>query len=687
MSVAQSKTLTRSPETFSAVRTPVGDDERPHRRALLAGQRKIFAVSPSLLARSRTAARIASGKCSLPAERYARCRPCLPFMTEAIVDPVCGMVVDPSTAVSARLDGHVTYFCSNICRYEFFRRPANQRAVIHEAQGSRRIAFFSMEVAMDERMPTYSGGLGVLAGDMLRSCADLSVPIVGVTLLYREGSFTQRLNDDGVQSETPERWRPEALLVELPVRVSVEVEGRTVAIRVWRHEIIGSSGYVVPVLLLDSDVAENSPEHRALTNVLYGGDAKYRLSQEVVLGFGGVRALRAAGYDGVRAFHLNEGHASFAAVELFREASGDSSDRLKAVRERCIFTTHTPVPAGHDRFDYDLVRRVVGDVIDPATLRSLGGVEQLNMTLLASNTSHFVNGVARRHQQVAEQLFPGRDIRHVTNGVHSVTWTCDAFRRLFDEHIPEWRDDPAMLRKALSVPPATIWTAHEEAKASLFSVVRDRTGIALDPARLTIGFARRSAAYKRADLVFADRQRLLRLGKGRLQFVFAGKAHPADEAGKALIQHVVRVGKEFGTDIPVVYLADYDAALAQTIVAGVDLWINTPLRPLEASGTSGMKAAHNGVPSLSILDGWWLEGCVEGVTGWSIGTEEVAPVDRALTEDATSLYEKLEREVLPIFFTDRDRWIATMKHAIALNASYFNTHRVVQQYVTNAYLA
>jgi starch phosphorylase len=554
---------------------------------------------------------------------------------------------------------------------------------------SRRVAYMSMEIFIDEGLPTYAGGLGVLAGDMLRACADLRVPVVGVTLLHRKGYFRQRLGPDGAQQEAPEQWQPQSLLKRLPETVLVYIEGRPVRVHAWRYDVVGAGGHVVPVLLLDTGDPENTESDRALTDSLYGDGDSYRLAQEIVLGIAGVRMLRALGFTGLQTFHLNEGHAALAGIELMREHWSHTGEwDPREVRGRCVFTTHTPVPAGHDQFDLGLVKRLLGEPVPTSVLAALAGSERLNMTLLALNLSHYINGVARAHELVAEHMFPGRDFAHVTNGVHSATWTAPSFQRLFDRRLPDWREDPAMLRQALAIPAEEIWTAHQEAKGQLLATVEQRTGRQLAPELLTIGFARRSTAYKRADLLFRDLERLRRLGKGRLQLVFAGKAHPHDGEGKQLIQRVFAAAAALGPDVPLVYLEDYGVGLARQMVAGVDLWLNTPLRPLEASGTSGMKAAHNGVPSLSVLDGWWLEGCVEGVTGWSIGgaydpVAGPAAVDR---EDTADLYRKLEQQVLPCFYDDRPRWLGLMQHAIALNASYFNAHRMVQQYVTNAYL-
>jgi starch phosphorylase len=542
-----------------------------------------------------------------------------------------------------------------------------------------------MEILLDPRMPTYSGGLGVLAGDMLRSFADLRVPVVGVTLLPRAGYFRQHLDVDGAQSEEPERWQPEAVLVEQPERVEVSVDGRRVVLRAFGHEIVGAWGYVVPVLLLDADLPDNDPRDRALTGTLYGGDDRYRLAQEALLGIGGRRMMLALGYAGVERFHMNEGHAALVAVELLREgrAGSDASPDFDAMRRRCVFTTHTPVPAGHDRFDWGLVERVIGEPLPRGVLEMLSGGDALDMTLLALNASHFINGVARKHGEVSDRMFPGRGVRFVTNGVHSVTWTSDPMRALFDRHIPEWREDPAMLRKAVSLPSDELAAAHQAAKDTVLRVVRQRAGREIAHDALVLGFARRATSYKRVHLVVSDVERLRALGRGKLAIVFAGKAHPRDEDGKEAIRHVVDVSRRLGSDVPIVWLPGYDVDLARTLVSGCDVWLNTPRPPLEASGTSGMKAAHNGVPSLSVLDGWWVEGCVEGVTGWGISGE---PDGRSDEDDAAQLYAKLESFVMPAFFGPRERWTSLMRHTIALNASFFNTHRVVQQYVTNAYL-
>ena len=604
-------------------------------------------------------------------------------MTERPIDLVCGMPVDPSTAHWVEHDGERLAFCSSLCSAAF---QWNSGAYLGRARAGRiaeakaRVAYFTMEAALDPRMPTYSGGLGVLAGDTLRSFADLRLPSVGVCLVHRCGYFSQILDPDGRQSERPDTWRPEQLLRPVTARATVQLHGRSVQVRAWRYDVVGTTGWVVPVFLLDTDLEENADPDRRLTDWLYGGDEGCRLAQEVVLGVGGLRLLRAIGLTDLERLHLNEGHAALAAVELLRETSTGQTGDFHAVRERCVFTTHTPVAAGHDQFDYGLAWSVLGDLVPRDVLQMLGGEERLNMTRIALGLSGRVNGVARRHGEVSREMFPGYEIGSVTNGVHSPTWTSAPFQALFDRFVPVWRDDPALLRQAASIPINDIMQAHQLAKLQLLDLVRERTGRELDPRALTIGFARRATPYKRAHLVLSDLSRLRTLARiGPLQLVFAGKAHPRDGGGKDVIQYIVRSARDLAPVVPVVFLENYDFGLAKTIVSGVDLWLNTPLRPLEASGTSGMKAAHNGVPSLSVLDGWWIEGHVEGVTGWSIGGTAGAPPAGVDAGEAEDLYAKLAL-VLQLFHTEPERWASVMRMAIALNASYFNTHRMVHQY-------
>jgi len=567
----------------------------------------------------------------------------------------------------------------------------------------QKLAYFSMEMALLPAMPTYSGGLGMLAGDTIRSAADLKLPMVAVTLLHRHGYFAQKIDSNGWQQESPVVWDVQKHCRELPARAQVSIEGRTINLRAWQYTVKGFSGHEVPVLLLDCDLPENSEWDRTLTNHLYGGDKWYRLCQEIILGIGGVRILRAMGHHEVRRFHMNEGHAALLALELLDEHARwfgrdrFNEDDVQAIRQRCVFTTHTPVPAGHDKFPLDMVGRALGRP-DLGAQRDVFCCDgELNMTYLALNLSHYVNGVAKKHGEVSRQMLQPRDnlhqyqIDHITNGVHLATWAAPAFVELFDLHIPGWREDNASLRGALNIPKDEIWQAHTTAKTRLIDEINRRTQAGFDTDSLTLGFARRAATYKRADLLLSNPGKLKRMaGKvGGIQIVYAGKAHPRDEQGKQLIQQIMRTRQKLLPEVRLVYLENYDWELASLLVAGVDVWLNTPQPPLEASGTSGMKAALNGVPSLSVLDGWWLEGCIEHVTGWAIG--ETCPVDATPEErancDVPSLYQTLEKVVLPAFYQRRDDWLRIMRHSIALNASHFNTQRMVSEYVLKAYFA
>lgn len=558
---------------------------------------------------------------------------------------------------------------------------------IHEP----RVAYFSMEIALRDDIPTYSGGLGVLAGDTMRSAADLELPMVAVTLVSRQGYFRQRIDEAGCQIEEPDPWEPGRWATPLEAKIALTIEGRTVWVGGWLHILVGHMNGRQPVILLDTHFDENVPEDRTITDRLYGGDLVYRLKQEMVLGIGGARLLQALGFS-IRQYHMNEGHSALLALELMHRYAypqedlrpGESAYDIPRVRELCSFTTHTPVEAGHDRFGYDLVQRVADQFIDPGTLKQLAGTDTLNMTRLALNLSEYVNGVAKRHAEVSRTMFPGYQVHAVTNGVHPFTWTCAPFRMLYDEHIPGWCHDPSLLIRAdCCLSDDAVWDAHSQARGTLIERVRVLTGVTLDADKPILGFARRMTAYKRPDLLFSDLERLRAIARQYpFQIVLAGKAHPNDAGGKQLIEQLHRHRRELAADIPIAFLPGYSLALAQELVAGVDVWLNTPLRPLEASGTSGMKATFNGVPNLSVLDGWWIEGCIEGITGWAVGDSGVADNDG----DAASLYLKLEQQVLPLYYQDRSGWIHVMKGAIAKNASYFNSHRMMRRYATEAYI-
>ena len=568
------------------------------------------------------------------------------------------------------------------------------------SQQQEIIAYFSMEIALEPGMPTYSGGLGVLAGDTIRSAADLKVPMVAVTLLHRKGYFNQKLDPSGWQTESPADWPVEKYCRELTAHANVLIEGREVKLKAWQYSVKGAGDHEIRVILLDTDLETNSEWDRTLTHWLYGGDAHYRLCQEAVLGMGGVRMLRALKFDSVRRFHMNEGHSSLLTVELLREQAVKHArrvfnhDDVEQVRRQCVFTTHTPVPAGHDQFPLEMVQRMIGppELFAMKEVFCCEGV--LNMTYLALNLSHYVNGVAKRHGEVSRQILTPRDANHryqidsITNGVHLATWAAPSFAALFDRHIPGWREDNSSLRNALRISTGEVWQAHLAAKGQLVEEVNRRTDAGFDADTFTIGFARRATAYKRASLLLTDPARLKSLAArfGKIQLAFAGKAHPCDEPGKHLIQQIVLARDALQPEVNLLFLENYGWELARLLVAGVDVWLNTPQPPLEASGTSGMKAALNGVPSLSMLDGWWIEGCIEDVTGWAVGDHDstIHATDRT-QRDAASLYDKLEHAILPRFHEQRDQFVRVMRQAIALNASHFNTQRMVQEYVLKAY--
>ena len=566
------------------------------------------------------------------------------------------------------------------------------------------IAYFTMEIGLTEAMPTYAGGLGILAGDTVRSAADLGIPMIVVTLLHRKGYFRQKLDASGWQSEEDMVWPVADLLQEMQPRCSIEIEGRPVQVRAWRYEVKGATGSIVPVYFLDTDIEENAGQDRSITDHLYGGDQHQRLCQEVVLGIGGVRMLRALGYAEIKRFHMNEGHAALLIVELAYAYSQQAWDLaydkiqhkvkpeiVQLVKPKCIFTTHTSVPAGHDKFPLNLIHQVItgyhGAFSEVEPYFTPDG--ELNMTYLALENSYYINGVAKSHGKVTQQMFLKYEIDSITNGVHVATWASPQMANIFDERIPGWREDNASLRYALNIPKRDIAKAHRGAKETLLAMVNGRTNAGFELDVFTVGFARRAAVYKRAELFFWDTERLVEIAArvGPFQIIYAGKAHPRDTEGKEVIRRIHEVKEKLKGKIKLVYLEDYGMEMAKLITAGVDLWLNTPMPPLEASGTSGMKAAINGVPSFSIMDGWWMEGCIEGVTGWAIGGINNHGQEKRDTrsEDAEALYNKFEMVILPMFCNEQDRYTEVMRHSIALNASFFNTERMLTQYISKAY--
>jgi starch phosphorylase len=541
----------------------------------------------------------------------------------------------------------------------------------------RKIAYFSMEIALSKALPTYSGGLGMLAGDTLRSAADNGTDMVAVSLVHRRGYFKQHLDSVGQQTETDVPWNPETL-PSAGTTIVLKLQERDISIRAWRFDVVGVTGHVIPVFLLDADVEGNEPWDRKLTDHLYGGDTYYRLCQEAILGLGGIHLLNALGCQ-PEVCHMNEGHASLLTIGLLESRlapaplSAATEADAAAVKQQCVFTTHTPVPAGHDKFGVDQMINVLGH--ERATcIDRFGGLHDnlLNMTYLALRFARYVNGVAMQHGKVSQAMFPGYDIHAITNGVHAATWLSPAFQELFDKEIPDWRHDNNYLRSVYGISPETVEATHKLGQRRLFATIKERTGVELDPNVLTLGFARRVATYKRATMLFHTPERLLEIAEklGGLQIVYSGKAFIREVFADA--------AKLNNSKLRILYLENYDWELGEQLTNGVDVWLNTPLRPYEASGTSGMKAALNGVPSLSILDGWWIEGCTEGATGWAIPDLD----DEA--SEAAALYDKLENSIAPMFANEK-AWAEMRRHCIGMNGTFFNTHRMLGQYVSNAY--
>ena len=590
--------------------------------------------------------------------------------------PVCGIQIDvenPQTRIEVASDsfgGKKYCFCSENCRRHF--------------QDDPRIAYFSMEIGISSSIPTYSGGLGVLAGDIVKSSADLRLQMVAITLASRKGYFRQKLTSQGDQLESPDEWDPSKTLTIMPQKVAVNIEGRTVKVQAWLYEYQSITGGMVPILFLDTDMEENAPQDRRITDSLYGGDKRYRLKQEIVLGIAGTRMLKNLPFK-IRKYHMNEGHSSLLTLELLRENNMDA----EKVQNLCVFTTHSPVEAAFDQFTYELIKQVLGNEYLLSDMQQYAGNENLNMAFLALNLSKYVNGVSLAHVDYSRKLFPGRYIRAVTNGVHSYTWTNLYFRQLFDKYIPGWTNEPILLAKASEIPNREVWDAHVKAKNDLLAFVEKSKGLSLDPQALTIGFARRATGYKRATLIFSDLHRLTDINrKAKFQMIFAGKAHPNDTGGKDLIRQIHDYATKLKDQINIVYLENYNMETAAKLTSGVDVWLNTPLPPMEASGTSGMKAAHNGVVNFSVLDGWWMEGCIEGVTGWAIGPHprELLIESERREAELQDLYSKLEYLISPTFYTQKDQWITLMKNSIAKIAYYFQTQWVMRRYITEAYL-
>ncbi len=541
-----------------------------------------------------------------------------------------------------------------------------------------------MEIALEPDIPTYSGGLGVLSGDTLRSAADISLPVVGITMLYSGGYFYQLLTQEGNQIEKPIRWDFLDSFEDTKKVVRVPLQDKEIAIKAWRYIVHGVTGHQVPVLLLDTNLPENEPWQRDLTSKLYDAHKFNRVSQEIILGMGGIKLLDALGYNGIETYHMNEGHSAFLTIELLKRYK-----TVEALKQHCVFTTHTPVEAGHERFNQeDMTNTFRGRI--PVEIAALAGKGQFNMTLLALNASRYTNGVSQKHGQVSAKMFPGYNVDAITNGIHVNTWVSRYMKKVFDEALGvNWRLDPSVLENMLKSNAYDVWQAHVKAKADLFDYERSHSNVHLKNDLLTIGYARRAAEYKRPLMVLTDLERLGKLAKGKVQFVFAGKSHPADNIGKGMIRQIHELSNQLWDSYEVrsTFLENYDWDLGKMMTSGVDVWLNNPRRYNEASGTSGMKAALNGVLNFSVLDGWWIEGFkMDPLAGWAIGpgTDDPDAEKKNDASDAEDLYMKLEDEIVPLWRKNQPKWMERMLHAIRL-ASFFNTNRMMEEYADKAY--
>tara|TARA_Y100000768_G_scaffold165770_1_gene124114 strand:- start:191 stop:1840 length:1650 start_codon:yes stop_codon:yes gene_type:complete len=539
------------------------------------------------------------------------------------------------------------------------------------------IAYFSAEIGISASIPTYSGGLGVLAGDHVKAAGDEGINLAAITLLYKEGYFKQRLDDEGIQTESYPRFDPYPLIKMMDVRFSIQLRDRKVWIQPYKFDYVGESGNNVPIYFLDTDVDENCDQDKKITLRLYSGDDEHRVLQEAILGIGGVKLLQKLEQNNIKTYHMNEGHCSFLVLALMDQFGGNAAK----VKSLCHFTTHTPVPAGHDQFKLNKVKKVLNQLLpDSLSLPSIKSKDTLHMTELGLKFSRSANGVSKLHGDVAQNQFPWSNIAFITNGVHHSYWMGNSFKNIFDEYLPGWRKDPQKLDNVDKIPDKILLNAHEISKRRLLTYANAQTSQLLDLETLTIGFARRSATYKRAQLLFHDLERLRGVGYKKIQVIYSGKAHPKDEEGKKLIHQIIGKSKSLFGSIKVIYLENYDMWLGRLITSGVDLWLNTPLRPNEASGTSGMKATLNGVPNFSILDGWWAEGCKEGINGWSIGN----PKEPDDNKDADHLYSKLKNQIIPMYYEDKESWIRVMKEAIKTGIG-FTASRMIREYNNQFY--
>ncbi len=539
----------------------------------------------------------------------------------------------------------------------------------------QKVAYFSMEIALENKIKTFAGGLGVLAGDILRSASEKKYPMLGITLLNKNGYFKQVINAKGKQMARADKSDYSKLKL-LPYKIYLNIGKDKVLVKAWKYILKSGKGIEIPIYLLDTNWPENREKHRRLCNNLYDGDLRKKLKQAVILGRAGVKLLSKIGQGDIAKIHLNEGHGALAAVQLYLDSKKKTqAEKVKDIRKRLVFTTHTPIKEAHDVFYAEFLLKYQADF--PLEIKELVVNDTINFSQLAIHFSSYVNGVSLSHQKLSRQMFPRAKVQAVTNGVNSSLWTAPEFKKLFDEYAPGWEENNKLLVKAEKIPLELISKTHNEAKKRLIDFVNKTKKEKFKQDIFTITFARRFAAYKRPTMLLNDLKEIKRINKnvGKIQIIYTGKAHPQDVVGQTLISEVNKRIAKLQPEVKIVFLPNYDLEVAKLLVAGSDLWLNNPVPPNEASATSGMKAAHNAIPQLSTWDGWWPEASHRKKTGWTIKEEGVK----------NNLYELLAKEIVPLYYKKPEEYLKIRRQAISLNASKFNTQRVVEEYIKKAY--
>lgn len=539
-----------------------------------------------------------------------------------------------------------------------------------------KVAYFSMEIALENNIKNFAGGLGVLAGDILRSASELKFPMIAVSLLYKDGYFKQVINKQGKQEAGADKSDFSKLKL-LTHKIFLNISQDRVLVRAWEYKLKSNNGIKIPVYLLDTDWPENGKKYRQICKNLYDADLIKKLEQAIILGRGGIRLLEKIGRGGISKIHLNEGHGALACIELFLNSKKQSvGEKIEDVRKKIVFTTHTPVIAGHDIYFREFLLKYQPDF--PSSIKESIKEDEINFTNLAMFFSSYINSVSLKHGGVSRKMFPGYKIDSITNGVNSSFWTSPSFKKVFDKYLNNWAEDNTLLSGAKDIPLEEIKDAHQEEKRKLIKLVQKNSGKIFKDDIFTITFARRFAPYKRPGLILEDIESLKKINKkvGKIQIIYAGKAHPDDVIGQTLISKVNRRIKSLRKEINIAFIPNYDIEKAKILVAGSDLWLNNPVTPNEASGTSGMKAAHNGVPQLSTLDGWWPEAEHKNKTGWDI-------TERSFKND---LHHILAEKIIPLYYKNEKEYCNICRNAITYNASKFNTQRVLKEYIRKAYL-